>query len=114
MRFDVRRGEALWSEWDGDYLDVEDIEAPVFVTYEHISPDIEVVRNALASAIQRSGLVDSLAEARTAIQRSYITQGYSGVVDDDYVRAVCDQDGETFLGDKAEDVKATTWVEVVI
>jgi hypothetical protein len=109
-----RIGESLWTEWDGNgYYSVLPL-CTVFVTNGHVDIENEVVRRALASFIQRSGVVDSLGQAYALIERGVYVQGYSGVIDGEPEPTVCEEDGETFHGDIVDEILPTTWVEVIV
>ena len=57
---DVRIGEHLWSEWDGEgYQNLLEC-GVVYYTLEHIDLENELVRRGLASALQRDGVAYSL------------------------------------------------------
>lgn len=111
---DSRIGEALWFEWDGlDYelsLDAAEI---TFYTYDHVDLETEVVKRALASTLQRDGLVSSLGQAFSVLdQTSALSHGYSGFIDEDIIPVVCDKDGFTNSGEQVSEATPTTWVEV--
>jgi ABC-type transport system substrate-binding protein len=109
---DSRIGESLWYIWDsinspyGDY--------PIFYTEGHVDVDNEVVRRALASAIQREGIVSSLGEGFFMIDHGDAWQGYSGSTDVGNVEElhVCDTDGITEDGEPLPEFVPTTWVRI--
>lgn len=108
-----RKGESLWSEWEGDGYTTAVYHSVTYVTEGHVTLDEPVVARALASAVQRDGVVDSIGQAYRMIENwSLVSQGYIGIVDGDVVHTVCDRDGETFYGDIADDVVPATFVEV--
>jgi hypothetical protein len=112
MNFD-RKGELLWSEWDGEGYTVTLNHGMLYVTEGHVSLDEPVVSRALASAVQREGVVDSIGQAHNLIENwSFVSWGYAGVVDGDTVQTTCDELGETYYGDIAENVVPVTFVEV--
>ena len=57
---DSRAGQSLWSIWEGEGYEPKTQAAYVFYTDAHVDIENEIVRRALASAIQREGLVFSL------------------------------------------------------
>lgn len=110
---DSRKGEALWSEWEGYGFHYTFGDGGlVFFTEEHVDVEHEIVRRALASTLQRDGIVDSLAHAFKLIEDSHITQGYAGPVGGDVYLTVCDEDGYTTEGTEADSVIEITYVEV--
>lgn len=112
---DSRKGEALWSEWDGyDFPYTRGDLSLVFYTEEHVDVDHEVVKRALASTIQRDGLTDSLSEAFKLVDGGSITHGWAGFVGGDIHPTFCDEDGNSPLGDLIEGIKEITFVEVTI
>jgi hypothetical protein len=107
-----RRGEVLWQEWDGNGFSATDATAVVFYTRGHIDIGIDIVLRALASAVQREGIVDSLGQAFKVIKPFTAVCGYSGEIDGGLEIAVCDEFGETYYGDVVDEAFPTTWVEV--
>ncbi len=106
-----RAGEALWSEWHGHLLGQLE-EAAVFFTIEHVDISDEIVKRALASAVQRSGAADSLGQAFKIVEAAEGIHGYAGAIDEDSELTVCDIDGETFYGDTVDEVFPITWVDI--
>lgn len=106
---DLRTGECLWSEWTGDGL-YSDTSSPIFYTQTHVDIDHEIVRRALASALQRDGSAVSLGDGFSLVERAQVTHGYAGVVDGDIDYSVCDELGETREGDEVDEVLEITWV----
>jgi hypothetical protein len=104
---DSRVGELLWKEWTGDGFDPQLDESIVFFTDEHVDLENELIRRALASALQRDGISISLENAKISI-------GYAGEVDGDIDLSVCDENGETPYGDVVDNVTPVTWVEVLL
>ncbi len=110
---DSRKGESLWSEWDGyGFHHKLDDNSIVYYTYDHVDLEHEVVRRALASCIQRDGVVSSLGEAYKLIDSASITQGYAGEVDGNYYLTICDEYGSTSYEDKVTSILHITFVEV--
>ena len=110
---DSRVGEALWSEWFGDGYNKGIIDSIVFYTEGHVDIHNEIVRRALASAIQRDGTTDSLGEAFRLLDGTVkVCLGYAGFVGGEFELTQCEQDGMTLHEDYAESVIPITWVEV--
>lgn len=110
---DSRKGEALWFEWDGDgYVNVYHSDAIVFYTEEHVDVEHEVVRRALASTIQRDGIVDSLSEAFGLLLSSHTSLLYCGVVSGEAYPVICSEDGTTDDGEVVDEVVSITVVEI--
>jgi len=107
-----RRGESLWNEWTGEGIELASPLSILFYTIDHVDVEHEVVRRALASVLQREGLVDSLGQAFAILQDSRVTQGYSGEVTGEFDPSVCDIHGMTYYGDVVMSPRPTTWVEV--
>lgn len=111
----ARLGESLWNEWDGAHYE-KNLSSDSFVlfTEDHVDVEHETVKRALASALQRFGMFDSLGQAYSAIESrsTFVFKGYSGYVDGDNFLSKCDEIGFTYLGDEVENVLSTTWVEV--
>lgn len=110
---DSRAGETLWREWTGEGFEPASQTSVVFYTDEHVDVEHEVVRRALASALQRDGSAVSLGEGFGAIDNGVTTQGYAGTVDGSTELYYCDEDGETEHGDLVDDLTPVTWVEVL-
>ena len=112
---DSRIGECLWSEWAGDGFDSVLEDSTIFFTEGHVDIEHEIVRRALASALQRDGSADTLGQGYRIIDDSAITsQGYAGNVDGARDYHVCDDEGVTLYGDSVENLALMTWVEVTI
>lgn len=111
---DSRIGEALWFEWDGlDYEFSLKAAEMAFYTHDHVDLETEVVKRALASTLQRDGLVSSLGQAFSVLdQTSALVHGYLGFVDEDIIPVVCDKDGFTSTGEEVLQSIPATWVEV--
>jgi hypothetical protein len=112
MNFD-RRGERLWQEWIGCGHDAVTPTGIIYYTEEHVDLNHEVVARALASAVQRDGVVDSLAQGFRAIQGETVEFGYAGEVDGEIDVYACDPSGETFNGEYVIGMLPVTWVEVL-
>lgn len=112
---DSRAGETLWSLWEGNDHHSQNSSALVFFTKEHVDVQNEVVRRALASAVQRDGSVDSLGQAFSALDGKCLSQqAYAGHVDGDPELTICDVDGMTIYGDEVEEVIPITLVDIYV
>lgn len=111
---DSRVGEHLWFEWDGDLYDSSDEDPTVYYTYGHIDVDIDVVKRALASTLQRDGIVSSLSEGFKVVELAKVTHLWVGSDDPSLVETVCDIDGETYYGDVFSEPLDVTFVEILI
>lgn len=111
---DSRVGELLWKEWTGEGFDPQLDKSIIFFTDEHVDLENEVVRRALASALQRDGISISLGNGFQSLETAKVLLGYAGEVDGDIDLSVCDESGETQYGDAVDSVTPITWVEVNI
>lgn len=110
---DSRKGECLWQEWTGEgYEPSLQGSSVVFFTNEHVDVEHDVVRRALASALQREGVADSLGDGYRLIEEGAVLCGNAGEVDGSHELHVCDEDGETLYGDYVDNLIEVTWVEV--
>ena len=110
---DSRIGECLWSEWTGDGYEQSRESSIVFYTKEHVDLEHEVVRRALASALQRDGSVVSLGHGFGAIEgAAAILHLYAGTVDDENDLTICGENGETYYGDLVDETVPITLIEV--
>lgn len=109
---DSRIGEALWSEWTGESYSPLGFPNLIFFTEEHVDVHHELIRRALASAIQRDGSVDSLGDSFRLLEASKVKLGYVGIVDGDLEYTECDALGLTHLGSEVENLMPVTWVEI--
>lgn len=112
MAKDSRIGETLWSEWSGEGYEPMSGSPIVFFTEDHIDLEPEVIRRALASALQRDGTVVTLGEGFRAVESGTVVHGFAGFVDEEDEMTVCDADGETFYGDSVKTLTTITWVEI--
>ena len=95
----------------GDYLWIESAEeVGLYYTPEHVDLEEEIVRRALASAMQRDGIVDSLFEGFEKIATAEITISWMGSLPDDPELLECDEQGETFYGEIVEEIQPCTLV----
>lgn len=109
---DSRAGQALWSIWEGEGYEPTTSAKYIFHTDAHVDVENDVVRRALASAIQREGLVFSLGNGYGSIDSATVVQGYCGYLPGDRDLTVCDEDGDTPYGDHIDIPIFTTWVEL--
>jgi hypothetical protein len=113
MAKDSRIGETLWREWSGDQ-DSSGSSSIFFFTETHIALDHDVVARALASALQRDGIVDSLGLGYRAVESGTVSHLYAGTLDEDDELTLCSKDGETFYGDFVNDILEITMVEIYV
>lgn len=113
---DSRAGEALWYEWDGDGYEAARgrDESIVFFTLGHVDIENEVVRRALASALQREGIVAGLGHGYRALEGVEAVHDYVGIVGGDTYFTVCDALGVTRYGDDVDVAREATWVELPV
>jgi len=84
----------------------------LFFTFDHVDVEHEVVRRALASALQRDGTSQSLGHGYGAIEAGKVSQGYAGTIEGERDLTACDEHGETYYGDQVQTPLPITWVEV--
>lgn len=108
---DVRHGEELWFEWSGNGYFSEGNSDLVFCTIGHVDIENEIVRRALASVLQRDGVVDSLGDGFKFIEEKEIRTGWAGILPDENEYTYCDEFGETEYGDQVEKIEEFTWIE---
>jgi hypothetical protein len=111
---DSRIGEHLWYEWAGNGFNSTSSSPIVFYTVTHVDVEHEVVERALASTLQRDGIVSRLSDGYNAIKTASISYGYAGEVDEEIYLTVCDVHGETYFGDIVDKVFPITWVEIYV
>jgi hypothetical protein len=112
---DSRIGETLWSQWLGNSHHSQVTSALIYVTDEQVDVHDEVIRRALASAIQRDGIVDSLGQAFSLLDGKTTSQhAFAGHVDGDPDLTICDKDGMTLHGELVENVFFITLVDVYV
>jgi len=110
---DSRKGECLWQEWTGEgYQPSLQSRSVVFFTNEHVDVEHDIVRRALASALQREGVADSLGGGYRLVEEGSVSCGHAGEVDGAYELHACDEHGETLYGDEVDNLIEVTWVEV--
>ena len=110
---DKRTGECLWFEWSGAGFAVSRPSSIIFFTYDHVDLDIDLIKRALASALQRDGVSVSLGDGYKAVERGHISYGYAGEIDGEIYPTVCNQQGITEYEEIVSDPKAVTWVEII-
>lgn len=107
---DSRIGECLWSEWTGyDHEDLSD-STLLFFTVDHVDLEHEVVRRALASALQRDGSAVSLGDGFRMLDGRESLHVYAGEVDGAMDFTICDSNGETREGDYVDTIIEITLV----
>ena len=108
---DIRLGESLWSEWDGEGYETAESFNTVYYTIDHVDLSNDLVKRALASALQRDGISDSLGDGFRVVETCKISHGWAGYAEGEHVFSTCDDIGETFFGDFVDNVKQITWIE---
>lgn len=109
---DSRIGETLWSEWQGEGHRPEGSSLLTFFTETHVDIDHDLIKRALASAIQREGVVDSLGEAYRSVENSKVHHLVAGKLDESDELHICDLSGETFYGDVVDSIIEITLVDL--
>ena len=109
---DKRLGQELWLEWIGSGYFLNKPDPIVYYTVDHIDIENELVRKALASALQRDGVYDSLSEAFKAIDAGIVCSGWAGILEDEIDLVICTELGETDYGDIVEEVQPVTLIEI--
>lgn len=109
---DSRIGQTLWSTWEGGGYTANIHNSIVYYTEDHVDVDHEVVKRALASCIQRDGIVFSLSQGFQAIDSGVVTRSWVGVLEGDMHLELCNESGYTEDEVKLQDVTAVTIVEV--
>ena len=109
---DSRIGQILWSAWEGSGYTANIHNSITYYTEDHVDVDHDVVRRALASCIQRDGVVFSLSQGFQAIDGAVITQSWMGSLDGEIYLELCDEFGLTWDEVKLQDVTAITIVEI--
>lgn len=108
---DSRVGEGLWFEWDGSGYLAEGDSDLIYCTIGHINVEHEIVRRALASVLQRDGVVDSLGDGFKFIEDKTVSTGWAGILPDEQEYTYCDSSGETEYGDQVQEIEEFTWIE---
>lgn len=108
-----RVGEWLWEEWDGEgYEPLDPGRDFLYCTYEWVDLSNDLVKRALASCLQRDGVADSLSEGFLLIENGNVSKVYGGILDGEKVINICNESGETDLGDVVETMYSITLVEM--
>ena len=106
-------GELLWKEWTGEGYEPLHEYSVTFFTEDHIDLENDLIRRALASALQRDGVALTLGKGFQYLESSLANYGYAGEVDGDNELTACDEEGETREGDVVDSITPITWVEVI-
>lgn len=109
---DSRIGESLWLEWTGDDDGQFRSAEVVLYTEDHIDIDNDVVKRALASALQRDGFAISLGEGYRYADSAEVSFGFAGPIDESLDLVECNEYGETRDGDIVDSIMKITWVEI--
>lgn len=109
---DMRPGEQLWEEWLGSGYYLEKQDGIVYYTFDHIDTENDLVRRALASALQRDGVAISLAEGFKLVDSGLVTKGWVGILEEEIDFILCDEYGATEYGDTVENIQPTVWIEI--
>jgi hypothetical protein len=109
---DSRIGQSLWSIWEGSGYTANIHNSIIYYTIDHVDVEHDLVKRALASSIQRDGIVFSLSQGFQAIDGAVVTQSWVGSLDGEIYLELCDEFGKTFDEVKLQDVTAVTIVEV--
>lgn len=109
---DSRVGESLWYPWDGYGYEESEGSPVVYVTLGHVDTDNDLVRRALASALQRDGVCDSLSNGYDLVASGSSDWGWVGYLEGDTEMTACDDNGETQYGDVVDTVQQATWYGV--
>lgn len=105
-----RLGDWLWEEWDGTGLESDsDL---VYITSGWIDINNEIVRRALASCLQRDGVAESLSDGFRLIENSSIIKTYAGYNESEKYLTLCNDTGESDLGDMLDDISEITLIEL--
>lgn len=106
---DVRKGQSLWQLWDGYEQDNSGL---LYYTEDHVSLDEDVVKRALASSIQRDGIVSSLGESFRILDPAAEIWAWMGYVGENRLPTMCYASGETESGEVVNAVIPITLVEI--
>jgi hypothetical protein len=110
---DNRAGECLWYEWSGDGFSESRPSSIIYYTHDHIDLQIDLIARALASALQRDGVVQSLGEGYKSVERGHVAYGYAGEIEGEIYPTACDEFGNTENGDVVNQPLPVTWVEII-
>jgi hypothetical protein len=107
-----RVGDWLWEEWDGEGYESENpYSSAIYCTYDWVDIDNDLVKRALASCLQRDGVVDSLGDGFKIAENALIIKSYAGFIDKEKTLTVCNEYGETDLGDSVQLVSLLTLID---
>jgi hypothetical protein len=99
-------------EWNGNGYNENLTASTVYYTFDHIDLENDLIRRALASALQRDGVAVSLGDGFNMIDKATPVHGWSGLINEELEFTVCDDSGETEYGDIVGAALATTWIEI--
>jgi hypothetical protein len=107
-----RVGDWLWEEWVGEgYEPSTRDEATVYCTTEWVDLNNDLIKRALASCLQRDGVVDSLSEGFKVAESAIIVKSYAGFLEEEKTMTICNESGETDLGDFVSSKLLVTLIE---
>jgi len=112
MMKDYRHGDYLWVEWSGEGYEPQTDTDLIFYTEEVVNLSVPLIQKALASSLQRDGVVDSLSDGFFLVNNSTTVHGFVGNLPGDIVPLACDALGLTLDGTKLETFSGCTWVEM--
>jgi hypothetical protein len=107
-----RPGDFLWEEWDGSGYDQKVDCSIVYYTFDHIDLENDLIRRALASALQRDGVAISLGDGFNLIDKCFPNYGWAGIIKDEERYVVCNSEAETEYGDIVDPILPITWIEI--
>jgi hypothetical protein len=107
-----RVGDWLWEEWIGEgYESSNSHGGTVYCTTEWVDIDNDLIKRALASCLQRDGVVDSLSEGFKVAESAIIVKSYAGFLEEEKTMTICNESGETEFGDSVSSKFFITLVE---
>ena len=109
---DKRPGESLWMEWDGYEYNPRKTDPVIYYTFESVDTTNELVRRALASALQSDGVAFSLGHGYKLLEDSIVVYKHSGLLEGEHLYIVCSPDGETRYGDFVAEPLEITLIEI--
>ena len=109
---DSRPGDFLWEEWEGSGYDSQVDCSVIYYTFDHIDLENDLIRRALASALQRDGVAISLGDGYNLIDKCFPNYGWTGIIEDEEDYVVCDELGETEYGEFVDSILPATWIEI--
>lgn len=99
-------------EWTGSGYTPETESDLIFYTEEVVNINIPLIQKALASSLQREGIVDSLSDGFNLVNYGHVVHGFFGYIGGDIVPTACDVLGYAEDGEKLEFFTSCTWVEL--